>query len=83
VRAYPSRANFILIEIEEGDPRAVFESLYAEGVLVRDVSGYPHLGRCLRITVGTEAENEAFLAGLRQALARERAPRAAAVREVP
>jgi histidinol-phosphate aminotransferase len=83
LRAYPSRANFILVEIEVGDPRAVFESLYARGVLVRDVSSYPRLGRCLRLTVGTEAENEALLAGLGQALAGGRAPRAAAVREVP
>lgn len=78
LRAYPSRANFILIELEERDPRAVFESLYAAGVLVRDVSTYPRLGRCLRLTVGTEAENAALLEGLRRALEVEKAPRAAA-----
>ena len=80
LRAYPSRANFILVEIEDGDPRAVFESLYAEGVLVRDVSSYPRLGRCLRLTVGTEAENAALLEGLGRALAREK-PRPVAARE--
>jgi histidinol-phosphate aminotransferase len=83
VRAFPSRANFILVEIEEATPRAVFESLYAAGVLVRDVSGYPRLGRCLRVTVGTEAENEAFLDGLRRALVGAGAPRTAAATEVP
>jgi histidinol-phosphate aminotransferase len=70
IRPYPSRANFILVEIEDGDPRAVFESLYAEGVLVRDVSTYPRLAHCLRLTVGTEAENAALLEGLGRALAR-------------
>ena len=71
IRAYPSRANFILIELEDREPRAVFESLHAAGVLVRDVSTYPRLGRCLRLSVGTEAENEALLDGLRRALAAE------------
>jgi len=78
VRAYPSRANFILVELEQAEPRAVFESLYAAGILVRDVSGYPRLGRCLRLTVGTEEENAALIEALRRALAGERQPRAAA-----
>ncbi|PYQ54638.1 MAG: histidinol-phosphate transaminase [Acidobacteria bacterium] len=78
VRAYPSRANFILVELERADPRAVFESLYAAGILVRDVSAYPRLGRCLRVSVGTEEENAALIDALRRALAGERQPRAAA-----
>ena len=78
IRAYPSRANFILIELEDREPRAVFESLHAAGVLVRDVSTYPRLGNCLRVTVGTEAENAALLEGLRRALAGEVPARAAA-----
>ena len=68
VRPYPSQANFILFELEEADPRAVFESLYNRGVLVRDVSAYPRLSRCLRVTVGSDEENEAFLVALRHAL---------------
>jgi histidinol-phosphate aminotransferase len=78
VRAYPSRANFILMELEEAEPRAVFESLYAAGILVRDVTAYPRLGRCLRVTVGSEAENAAFIDALRRALAGHAQPRAAA-----
>lgn len=83
VRAYPSRANFILFEVEGIGPRAVFESLHREGVLVRDVSSYPRLGRALRVTVGTEAENAAFLEGLRHALAGGARTRAAEITEVP
>jgi histidinol-phosphate aminotransferase len=37
-------------------------------VLVRDVTSYPMLERCLRVTVGTEAENDAFLHALGTAL---------------
>ena len=38
------------------------------GVLVRDVTSYPMLGRCLRVSVGSEEENEAFLHALGTAL---------------
>ncbi|HUG53245.1 MAG TPA: histidinol-phosphate transaminase [Vicinamibacteria bacterium] len=81
VRPYPSRANFILVELEDRDPRAVFEALYARGVLVRDVTSYPRLGRCLRVSVGTEAENAALLEALGEEMAGLAPPRAAA-REV-
>jgi histidinol-phosphate aminotransferase len=68
VRAFPSEANFILIELESADPKAVFEALYRRGVLVRDVTAYPMLSRCLRVSVGSEEENEAFLHALGTAL---------------
>ena len=68
VKAYPSRANFILIELQGADPKAVFEALYRRGVLVRDVTSYPMLERCLRVSVGSEEENEAFLRALGTAL---------------
>jgi histidinol-phosphate aminotransferase len=80
LRVHPSRANFILVELDR-DPRPVFESLYADGVLVRDVSSYPRLGRCLRVSVGTERENAALLDGLRRTLASGTA--VAAGKEVP
>ncbi|HVR70712.1 MAG TPA: histidinol-phosphate transaminase [Vicinamibacteria bacterium] len=68
VRVFPSRANFLLFALAEADPRRVFEDLYARGVLVRDVSAYPRLRRCLRVTVGGEEENAAFLGALRASL---------------
>jgi histidinol-phosphate aminotransferase len=68
VKPYPSKANFILFELAVADPKSTFEALYADGVLIRDVTSYPRLSRALRVTVGTPAENEAFLASLRKAL---------------
>jgi histidinol-phosphate aminotransferase len=68
VRALPSRANFFLVECLSVDPRAVFASMLRRGVLVRDVTSYPMLSRCLRVSVGTEAENDAFLHALGTAL---------------
>jgi histidinol-phosphate aminotransferase len=68
VRVFPSRANFILFELQGADPKRVFDDLYARGVLIRDVTAYPRLQRCLRVTVGSEDENMAFLNALRESL---------------
>ena len=57
------------MELLEASPPAVFDALYRRGVLVRDVSSYPMLSRCLRVSVGTPDENEAFLHALGTALA--------------
>ena len=66
VRPYPSQANFILFRVP--DARKVFEGLLEQGILIRDVSHYPQLADCLRVTVGLKSENEAFLKALRQVL---------------
>lgn len=76
IRPYPSRANFILFEVQDGDPKEVFEAVYRRGVLLRDVTSYPRLARCLRVSVGTDSDNEAFLAALRHALEERRFRRA-------
>jgi histidinol-phosphate aminotransferase len=68
VRAFPSDANFFLLECLFADPKAVFASMLRRGVLVRDVTSYPMLDRCLRVSVGTEEENDAFLHALGTAL---------------
>ena len=75
IKAYSSRANFFLIELQEADPKAVFEALFRRGVLVRDVTSYPRLSRCLRVSVGSESENETFLGALHEALAETAAGR--------
>ena len=63
VTAFRSDANFILIRAERpGD--LVFAGLLARGILVRNFSRAPHLGDCLRVTIGTPEENDAFLAAL-------------------
>jgi histidinol-phosphate aminotransferase len=64
VRAYPSGANFVLFRVD-GDGHALWQRLVERGVLVRDCSGWPRLSGCLRVTVGTPEENDAFLAALR------------------
>jgi histidinol-phosphate aminotransferase len=69
VRPFRSHANFILFALEGRTPGDVFQALYEEGVLARDVSATPRLSDCLRVSVGTDEENAAFLAALRRAMA--------------
>jgi len=57
----PSVANFMLVEVGEG--RRVFEALMKEGVIVRPMDGYG-LPRYVRITVGTQLENERCIRAL-------------------
>jgi histidinol-phosphate aminotransferase len=63
----PSHANFLLVGV--GDAAAVYERLLRQGVIVRPVGGYG-LPRHLRVTVGLPAENERFVAALRNILGR-------------
>jgi histidinol-phosphate aminotransferase len=67
-RVWPSDANFLLFRVD--DAPGVLEGLRARGVLIKQLHGsHPHLAGCLRVTVGTPEENEAFLAALDAALA--------------
>jgi histidinol-phosphate aminotransferase len=52
----PSEANFLLIRCAPVERAAeVRDGLAARGILVRDVSGYPGLAGCLRVSVGSGA----------------------------
>lgn len=59
VTTYPSDANFITFQIPEA--KSVLKKLQDQGVLVRDMTAYPMLESCLRVTVGTHEENKTFL----------------------
>jgi histidinol-phosphate aminotransferase len=67
VKVYPSESNFFLVEVPIV-PRAIFDKLYAQGILIRDVSSYPTLSKCLRISVGTPEENSRLLSAMRAIL---------------
>ena len=71
VRTFSSQANLVLFRIgTPGDGRAteVWRELCRRGVLVRCLDRPGPLSGCLRVTIGTPAENEAFLAALGEAL---------------
>jgi histidinol-phosphate aminotransferase len=62
----------VRVTADAGDTDAagrVFERLKSGGVLVKNVSKmHPLLANCLRLTIGTEAENTQLLATLEKAL---------------
>jgi histidinol-phosphate aminotransferase len=61
VQVVPSEANFLWLELER-PAEEVFGALAKEGVLVRSFHGRGgRLDRCLRVTIGTEAQNTRFL----------------------
>ena len=69
VTAYPSEANFILLRLPAGCAATVHKGLSDRGLLVKNLHGaHPALDECLRVTVGTEDENRAFLHALRATL---------------
>jgi len=67
VRFTPSQANFILVAPDTDD--GIHERLLAAGVIVRDGAALGCPGR-LRVSMGTPAENDAFLAALAKLLGR-------------
>ncbi len=58
-RVYPSQANFLLIKIQ-GEGQVLYEALLRKGVIVRPMGAYG-FSDCIRVTVGTEAENYRFM----------------------
>ena len=67
-RVWPSEANFLLVRPPGGDARTVYEKLKAEGILIRYFDE-PLLADRVRITVGTDEQNERLLDALRRLLA--------------
>ena len=58
-RVYPSQANFLLVKT--ADPDRLYSELIAAGVIVRNRTRIAGCEGCLRITVGTPAENGRML----------------------
>jgi len=68
VDTWPSDANFLLLRPLSRPGEDVWEALVERSVLVRDCSSWPGLEGCLRVTIGTSAENDAFLEALEDVL---------------
>ena len=64
IRPFPSDANFILFQVDDADK--LYKDLLKRGVLIRNMKDIA--GGCLRVTVGTPAENNIFIKNLKQLL---------------
>jgi histidinol-phosphate aminotransferase len=58
-KVYPSDANFVLIKVK--DAPGVYQFLMDRKIIVRDRSKVKLCNNCLRITVGTPAENRTLI----------------------
>jgi histidinol-phosphate aminotransferase len=65
IEVWPSGANFLLFRVDR-DAHDLWKRLLAHDVLVRDFSSWPRVEGCLRVTIGTPAENDAFLGALQE-----------------
>ena len=69
ITVWPSATNFILFRAPRNRGTSVFDSLKQQGILIKNLSdSHPMLADCLRVTVGTKEENQAFLSALRSSL---------------
>src|SRR5207237_1543666 len=59
---WPSGANFVLVRPRTLDGDALWHALLDRSILVRNFASWPRLEGCLRVTVGTPAEDDALLA---------------------
>ncbi|HKS22157.1 MAG TPA: histidinol-phosphate transaminase [Thermoanaerobaculia bacterium] len=67
ITLFPTQANFVTFRAERHS-KEIFEALFARGILVRDVSGYPRLANCLRISIGSPEQNDRMLAALKESV---------------
>jgi histidinol-phosphate aminotransferase len=67
VTAYPSETNFILIRTAL-DASHIYEKLKDSGILVKNLNKPGALANCLRVTVGTQDENNEFVNSLKKIL---------------
>lgn len=60
VKVFDSQANFVLLRVDNAN--SVHNGLKSRQILIKNLHGsHPLLDNCLRVTVGTPAENDAFL----------------------
>ena len=60
---YPSEANFLLVKLPS--PQSLYRFLIDQKIIVRDRSRVALCEGCLRITIGTAAENDTLLAAMK------------------
>ena len=59
VEVIPSKANFLLIRLD--DSQGIYEKLIEEGISVRNFQDDSVLAQYIRVSIGTEDENDKFL----------------------
>ena len=67
IHPYPTESNFIFFRCDFDSDR-LHRDLIERGVLIKNINGSGVLKNCMRVTVGSREENEAFLKALKSVL---------------
>lgn len=74
IQALPSHGNFLLICLPDGfTAHGTNAALRSHGVAVRPFGALPHIGECIRVTIGPEAMMDRFVAAFAAVLGGEAA----------
>lgn len=68
LKVFPSEANFILFKVLNAKAGDVYQNLLNNKIIIKNISDNGLLENCLRVTVGTEEENRAFLKSLESSI---------------
>ena len=68
IKVYESKTNFILFKVLSGTANDVLTSLLSEKILIKNMNDTPGLENCLRVTVGSEKENNLFIQSLKNSI---------------
>lgn len=58
-KVFPSDANFLLLKVDDAEKR--YQQLIQKGIVIRNRSNQKNCENCLRITIGTEKENQKLI----------------------
>ena len=63
-KIYPTDCNFVLVKVDDATKR--YNQLITKGIVIRNRTTQPLCENCLRLTVGTEIENERLIKTLKK-----------------
>ena len=61
IETFPTAANFVAFRT-----RLKLQDFLRRDILIRDISSYPRLANCLRVSIGSRTKNDAFLTALKE-----------------
>lgn len=68
IKVYKSKTNFILFKVLSGKADDIFKSLISKKILIKNMANTPGLENYLRVTVGSEKENNLFIQSLKNSI---------------
>lgn len=63
LQVYPSSTNFLLVQLHRPKQPLLDDLQANHGVLISDLAAYPELKDCVRISIGTPAQNDLVVRG--------------------